>query len=825
MKRRLLSILLTLGMILSLLPVTALAATGYDDNWYHYRQKWMYKVTASKEATANEKTINIGENIRETTDTAGHGTIPTIEFGAVTYGNADKNPLTLTFTNTTEDEDIVGAGDTNPNNWGKVYVTIGSKSKYFDFKWDSKNGQINKGESSTVTITPRNDIPAGPQEETVVFMEQNSRVGWSVKLQVTMEPTPVTVTPATAVNKYYGQTLKPSDIGIAEITGDGVSKEDFKTLAALGLSEVPGEKDHVKENVGTYNLTYGEPQTIGKYKITFNGNTEVTVKQATPVPKWVNASGVVYNGELRSSQITGDYVNPYTGEKVNGDFTWLGGTAGQQLIASGEHDYTFTPTDGNHTTATGKVFVAVGGDVTGGSSGSSGRPITTVLTVDAHIEEEYNAQPKTVKVDVTSGYPTEKLEFKYRKQGTEPWMEGKPIDAGTYDIMITAPVTANYTGASTTTSLTIKPKKLDVVFQVYNKFFDNDVDAQLSIVGDPYIYDRDKDKFTLTGKEIQKYVTKVEFEDAQAGVDKTVNIVVDEVTLEGEGASNYCLPAGTYTAKATISPRSVQLNVGAQAVKYYGQTMTFVPSDFTATPANEKDGLIAGDVIDSLEATFSSEGTNPIAPVDSYSVTAASSSKNYKIEKVEGTMKVAPAMPEGTVAALKGAANAELSTIAASLTGTFMNPYNGEPVPGKVTWKDDTQSISGTINETKSFEYIFTPEDKTNYVTVTGKVDVTAANGVPAPIVVEGNTSLVYTGDPQPIKIKEVDKVEFTVKYSSKDQEDWGDEAPRDVGSYQAKITATAEAAMSTMTPLWRSSLLPPPPPPSSRAASRQAIR
>ena len=516
MKRRLLSILLTLGMILSLLPVTALAATGYDDNWYHYRQKWMYKVTASKEATANEKTINIGENIRETTDTAGHGTIPTIEFGAVTYGNADKNPLTLTFTNTTEDEDIVGAGDTNPNNWGKVYVTIGSKSKYFDFKWDSKDGQINKGESSTVTITPRNDIPAGPQEETVVFMEQNSRVGWSVKLTVTMAPTPVTVTPVTTIHKDYGRTLKPSDIGIDSITGGGVSA-DLKTLAGLGVSmpaeETPGRTD-------SYTLTYKDG-VYGKYNITFNGSTQVTVDKATPEIKWVNASGVVYDGELGSSQITGMCVNPYTGEKVNGEFDWTYGTESYKLTESGKHSYTFTPTEpdaNNYVKITDKeVFVAVGGDVTGESGGSSGSPIVTKLTVEPYVEKEYNGQPQTVPVTVTQGYPQDQLKYEYREQCAEGWTYGMPTDAGTYDVKITAQVTANYTEASTTTALIIKPREINFSIQVYPRPFNGGVEAQIDEIGNPTnILEADKSGVNLDPKELRQYI-KAEFRDPSIG--------------------------------------------------------------------------------------------------------------------------------------------------------------------------------------------------------------------------------------------------------------------------------------------------------------------
>ena len=126
--------------------------------------------------------------------------------------------------------------------------------------------------------------------------------------------------------------------------------------------------------------------------------------------------------------------------------------------------------------------------------------------------------------------------------------------------------------------------------------------------------------------------------------------------------------------------------------KYYGQSMSIVSSDFaglTVTSVGNKyetEGLIV-DLAENIQAVLASEGTSPTAAVNAngYGVTATGSAGNYRIYRVDGNIKVLPAVPQKVdVVAPIGKNGEKASTIEKSIQATYRNPYNGEPVTGTV---------------------------------------------------------------------------------------------------------------------------------------------
>lgn len=96
-KSRILALFLCLCMVLTLVPAVALAAEAPDNDFWNYRQKWLYEVTADKNSTEG---TSAGTNIRDKTDPVTEGAMPiqTYDLGKVSYGSPtvlDGNTLTL----------------------------------------------------------------------------------------------------------------------------------------------------------------------------------------------------------------------------------------------------------------------------------------------------------------------------------------------------------------------------------------------------------------------------------------------------------------------------------------------------------------------------------------------------------------------------------------------------------------------------------------------------------------------------------------------------------------------------------------------------------
>ena len=198
--------------------------------------------------------------------------------------------------------------------------------------------------------------------------------------------------------------------------------------------------------------------------------------------------------------------------------------------------------------------------------------------------------------------------------------------------------------------------------------------------------------------------------------------------------------AGDYTL--TGATGSVTVNLAALTVTANSQSMTYggsLPANSVGYSGfvNSEDASVLGG---SLSYSYLDAGNNPVTPVHagSYAIVASGlTSSNYTISYVNGTLTINKATPSGTVGpdsitygtTLDGS---QLGTSLGGVAGTFA--FTGAD-NGKVL-------NAGTYQEA----YKFTPNDTSDYNTVSGtvEVDVAKANAV---ITVTPYTSATTTYD------------------------------------------------------------------------------
>ena len=740
MKTKILASVLALAMVLTLLPVAALAAGS---------------VSAGTKASYTVKQGDAGEDLRQSGD-------PAIRFeDTVTWGEASHETITLTVTNT----------DSRALN----LVLNGKILNYFDVRWSSGEGVqavIDPGESATLTITPSANVPVD-YPNILSLMEVESRIAWNLRVEITVEVKPVVVTVG-EVSKGYGQTLTSADIEAAATTNDD------GTLSDLGLV-FESEGFAGTAAAGRYAIELNTQKANGNYNFTLAEGAYVVVEAVDPELVTVNATGVYVKSPLSQSELTGQYVNPHTKEAVEGVFTW--DDAQQVMDASGtvQAAYTFTPADQiNYHVAHGQADVIVSDK------------IPTEIVVKSGLLVNYDGQPHDVEFAVTPAERSGELTVQYQdKDGN--WSQTAPKAVGTYAVK--AAIAENETNAagSATATLTIAPKPIQFylpttgteqalvknkdydgtnVGTVVREYFDNNNKlSQLFVSGDDVAFNYDAMTAVFAG------VTPGMWD---------VTVTIDGATaLRGKDVGNYQVATQEFKTKSLIFVSPIHITV-KDLTKEYGRVITFENADLTA------EGLIEGDHVEDVHVSLASAGTAADAAVGTYAITAVSSWGNYKVDKVSGTVTVTQATPETVnVSAGSGKVGNALDTVS-TLTGSFRNPYSGEAVPGTLSWADGEEILD---TET-THAWVFAPQDSVNYKSVTGTVTVAVAEKTPASISVTVPQDVVYDGVGKAVTAT-TDAAGATVLVEYKpngDEAGWTQTAPVDAGTYDVRITVTPAA-------------------------------
>ena len=192
-----------------------------------------------------------------------------------------------------------------------------------------------------------------------------------------------------------------------------------------------------------------------------------------------------------------------------------------------------------------------------------------------------------------------------------------PVDAGNYQLIVTA-MKDDAVLASAIYPFTIERAKLNVVLKVKDKVYDGKTET---------------DDFTFevsgtVGNDVLTFdVRDVNFADANVGENKTVTAKFE---AKGEAAKNYTVPE-TVDGTASITPRSLTVNVTAKDKTYDGSTAATVNAVLDMSGAVENDEVTL--VTDGVTAAFDTKdfGKNkPVTLSGSYTLSGAAAG-NYTI--------------------------------------------------------------------------------------------------------------------------------------------------------------------------------------------------
>lgn len=296
----------------------------------------------------------------------------------------------------------------------------------------------------------------------------------------------------------------------------------------------------------------------------------------------------------------------------------------------------------------------------------------------------------------------------------------------------------------------------------------------------------------------------VDYERVSAGAGETIAVKATITGMNGDGASNYKLPANGLTnnnvGTVKVKPVSVSLVKGGITVneKVYDGTNT---ATLSGTP--DLQGVITGD---SCEVQANTSGTFDSANAGSgnrtvtatYTLTGGQAGNysltnntltwtNQTIKKADLTVSLTA--PTG--AALQVDRGTALNTI--SITGTAVRAGSSSTVAGSIAWDNSSDTV--TVGNTQK-NWTFTPDNQDNYNKKTGTVTF-QLNGIPTPNVTAfaGAGTQPYDGTPKVVTISTVSHgsaSDFTVYYTGTNLTNYPESttAPTDAGTYTVSVKA-----------------------------------
>lgn len=298
-------------------------------------------------------------------------------------------------------------------------------------------------------------------------------------------------------------------------------------------------------------------------------------------------------------------------------------------------------------------------------------------------------------------------------------------DAGTYEIKISA-TAANYDITCNPGTLTVAKKQLKAadLTPATNNPTKKEYDGTTELPGVTYQVTINGNAYTVDGT--------AEFDNKNVGIGKLVTFTPDALDN-----TNYEFETGltkTFTADIT-----------AKALTVTGLTATGRVYDGTTTvelTGGELIGVISGDEVSAAMPTSgtveSADASATAKPVNYGTITlTGADAGNYTLTQPPVNVTISKATPELGTVSYTGTVFTSTQKSAVTLTRT------DETVPGAL--KLDGEGTFETSGE-KTYAYTFTPDDTTNYETVTGFVTINVQKDELESIAVEVNpTKTAYT--------------------------------------------------------------------------------
>lgn len=298
-------------------------------------------------------------------------------------------------------------------------------------------------------------------------------------------------------------------------------------------------------------------------------------------------------------------------------------------------------------------------------------------------------------------------------------------DAGTYEIKISA-AAANYDITCNPGTLTVAKKQLKAadLTPATNNPTKKEYDGTTELPGVTYQVTINGNAYTVDGT--------AEFDNKNVGIGKLVTFTPDALDN-----TNYAFAAGlTKTFTADITAKHLTVTGLTATDRVYNGERT------VELTGGELIGVISGDEVSAAMPTSgtveSADASVTAKPVNYGTITLiGDDAGNYTLTQPPVNVTISKATPELGTVSYTGTVFTSTQKSAVTLTRT------DETVPGAL--KLDGEGTFETSGE-KTYAYTFTPDDTTNYETVTGFVTINVQKDELESIAVEVNpTKTAYT--------------------------------------------------------------------------------
>ena len=650
----------------------------------------------------------------------------------------------------------------NTGNRPLTDLGILSASSRLEVDRSQMSGTLGAGDSWTIGITPKNDLPVGHYNESITF--HYGRRFQTVWLAFDIQKRKVELT-VVEPTKKYGQVLSAGDIKITSGLPEG------KTLADIGCS-LDSTGFSARANAGdSYKISLvGSP---ANYEVTLAGDPHVTVEQAAVVMSSIHALTIKPGKELPPLEgkfYTEGHLNE-PGWEVTGDLAWA--DPSKTLDKTESCNWVFTPKDGNHTELRGQYQVIV----------SSLDPTEISLTgPDSFV---YNGQPYGLSFTTDRAGDPREITVEYKLQTPEAKPTDKPTKVGTYDVTAHVNKDDQYAEDDWEGTMTITQRELTASVEVFS--------TEYRYNGESVIPAKSIKLEGVCGEDKVKVTGSASVDPQIIGTPQYVSF---QLELGGEDSGNYTLKTITNMKRVTILPKVIEPEVTVTGesglTKVYGYTTTL--SELTAATED----ILAADKA-AVDFTFSSRGTAVTADVGEYEVYVTVNDNRYAFPGDVRTMTVPDvkltvtrATPtQGTVTAGNGWKKGPLSAV--NLSGSFHHPEHPDMlVKGTFKWDDDSleEGLLPEDKETYEATWTFTPNDS-NYKSdpIKGSSVITLVDQKILPVTAEPQTDDVYNGKPQ----------EYTNWSLGKGSESYSGEWGKEIKYRPVAEAARGVAAMSLM--------------------------
>lgn len=521
-------------------------------------------------------------------------------------------------------------------------------------------------------------------------------------------------------------TIAPKAITptIADISDQGYTGGQIKPEITVTDGETPLTKDD-------YTVSYGDNINVGAkngsvtVKAAENGNytfTDVTayfniVAQAGSIS--ITANGAEYTGRAYAES------NIKVTKTGTGDVTFTYYTDTNELTTP---DNSGAAYDGAAPKNAGTYYVkaSMAASENYGSATSDAVPFTITKKALTITAKDKNITFGDAAPDYTftaAGYVGDDNDSVVNAKLTCGYEQGS--DAGTYTITVTA-AAANYDITCNPGTLTVAKKTLtanELTASETNPTA-KEYDGTAALPGVTYQVTINGNAYTVDGT--------AEFDNKNVGTGKIVTF-----TPNALNSTNYEFAAGltkTFTADITAKALTVtgltaidRVYDGTTNVTLTGGALTGVISSDDVSADMPKSGKV-----ESADASATAKPVN----YDTITLTGTDAG-NYTLTQPNVTVTISKATPELGTVSYTGTVFTSTQKSAVTLTRT------NETVPG--TLKLDGEGTFETSGE-KAYAYTFTPDDTTNYETVTGFVTINVQKDELESIAVEVNpTKTAYT--------------------------------------------------------------------------------